>query len=96
MADAFGVDPDRLADILQRMAHYQVVTDSMLAEIDVVANNLQHNWDGAAGDAYDTRHDQWRRGAAMMRDALVHLRQAGAHAHQAYTSAIEANQKIWA
>ena len=96
MADAFGVDPDRLADILQRMAHYQVVTDSMLAEIDVVANNLQRNWDGAAGDAYDARHDQWRRGAAMMRDALVHLRQAGAHAHQAYTSVIKANQKIWA
>ena len=56
MADAFGVDPARLADILQRMAHYQVVTDSMLAEIDVVANNLQHNWDGAVLPEMRTTH----------------------------------------
>ncbi|MCX2934246.1 WXG100 family type VII secretion target [Mycobacterium sp. CVI_P3] len=95
MADAFAVDLDRLADIVDRMAAYQAVVDAMLEECDAVVANLHAQWEGVASEAHDAVHKQWKEGADMMRNALAQLRSAGAHAHTAYGGAIEANLKIW-
>ena len=95
MADAFAVDLDRLADIVERMASYQATVDSMLDECDAVVANLHANWYGVANDAHDAVHKQWKEGADMMRNALAQLRSAGGHAHTSYSGAVEANLKIW-
>jgi uncharacterized protein YukE len=58
-------------------------------------DTLHQNWEGAASRAHAEAHDRWKAGAAMMRNALGHLRPAGGHAHTAYNSAIEANKSIW-
>ena len=95
MADAFAVDLDRLADILERMTWYQAVVDSMLDECDSVVDNLHATWEGEASAAHAAAHEQWRQGADMMRTALGQLRSAGEHAHTSYSSAVEANLKTW-
>ncbi len=95
MADAFAVDVDRLSDIVERMASYQTVVDSMLEECDAVVANLHAQWKGVASESHAAVHEQWMQGADMMRNALAQLRAAGAHAHTSYSGAIEANRKIW-
>lgn len=95
MAEAFAVDLDRLADIVERMAAYQTVVDSMLEECDSVVANLHAQWDGVASESHAAVHKQWKEGADMMRTALAQLRAAGAHAHTSYSGAVEANLKIW-
>lgn len=95
MSDAFAVDLDRLASIVERMASYQSVVDSMLEECDAVVANLHAQWDGAASESHAAVHKQWKEGADMMRNALGQLRAAGTHAHTSYSSAVEANLKIW-
>jgi WXG100 family type VII secretion target len=95
MADAFAVDLDRLGDIVERMASYQQVVDSMLDECDAVVANLHAQWDGVASQSHAAVHEQWKQGADMMRNALGQLRAAGAHAHTSYSGAVEANRKIW-
>lgn len=95
MTDAFAVDLDKLADIIERMASYQVVVDSMLQECDTVVLNLHANWEGVASEAHAAAHEQWKQGADLMRSALGQLRAAGSRAHTSYTGAIEANQKTW-
>ncbi len=47
MADAFAVDLDKLADIVERMAAYQAVVDSMLEECDAVVANLHAQWEAS-------------------------------------------------
>ncbi|MGY4710181.1 WXG100 family type VII secretion target [Mycolicibacterium sp. CBM1] len=95
MADAFSVDLDRLADILERMTSYQSLVDSMLEECDSVVANLHATWEGAASTAHAAAHEQWKQGADMMRTALGQLRSAGDHAHTSYSKAVEANLNTW-
>lgn len=95
MADAFAVDLDRLNGIVERMASYQQVVDSMLEECDAVVANLHAQWDGVASASHAAVHEQWKQGADMMRVALGQLRSAGAHAHGSYSGAVEANLRIW-
>ena len=95
MADAFAVDLDRLADIVERMASYQTTVDSMLDECDAVVANLHAQWKGVASESHAAVHEQWKQGADMMRNALAQLRWRETHAHTSYSGAIEANLKIW-
>jgi WXG100 family type VII secretion target len=95
MADAFRVDPQALADAVQRMTEFQRYAESMLTEIDSLASNLHATWSGEAAAAHAEAHARWARGEAMMRAALARLQAAGATAHSNYTGAMSTNLAMW-
>jgi ESAT-6 family protein len=95
MADAFRVDPEALADAVQRMAEFQRHAESMLSEIDSLVSNLHATWSGEGAAAHAEAHRHWARGEAMMREALGQLRSAGATAHDNYTGAMSTNLAMW-
>jgi WXG100 family type VII secretion target len=96
VADQFAVDIKGLGDIVERMAQYQNVVDSMLDEIDTTVANLHLTWNGDASQAHADAHKEWKEGAEMMRKALEQLKTAGSHAEKAYRGAVEANKSMWA
>lgn len=89
------MDPQALADAVQRMADFQRHTESMLAEIDSLVSSLHVTWTGRGAAAHAEVHRHWARGEAMMREALAQLRAAGATAHHNYTSAMATNLAMW-
>jgi WXG100 family type VII secretion target len=95
MAEAFRVDPQALADTVQRMVEFQRHAESMLAEIDSLVTNLHATWTGQGATAHAEAHRHWARGEAMMREALAQLRAAGATAHRNYTGAMSTNSAMW-
>ena len=95
MADAFRVDPQALADAVQRMAEFQRYAEDMLAETDSRVTNLHATWTGRGAAAHAEAHRHWARGEAMMRAALAQLRAAGATAHHNYTGAMSTNSAMW-
>jgi WXG100 family type VII secretion target len=95
MAEAFRVDPEALADAVQRMAEFQRYAENMLAEIDSVVSNLNTTWTGQGAAAHAEAHQHWARGEAMMREALAQLKTAGATAHRNYTRAMSTNLAMW-
>jgi WXG100 family type VII secretion target len=95
VAEAFRVDPQALADTVQRMVEFQHHAESMLAEIDSLVTNLHATWTGQGAAAHAEAHRHWARGEAMMRDALAQLRTAGATAHRNYTAAMSTNSAMW-
>lgn len=95
VADHFAVDPEAIADALDRMTDFQRTAEALLAEIDTTVKNLHVTWSGEAATAHTDAHDRWSRGAAMMREALDQLHKAGSGAHGNYTAVIAANQKMW-
>jgi WXG100 family type VII secretion target len=95
MAEAFRVDPQALADSMQRMTEFQHYAESMLAEIDSLVANLHATWSGEGAAAHAEAHRHWARGEAMMREALAQLRTAGATAHRNYTGAMSTNLAMW-
>jgi uncharacterized protein YukE len=46
MPETFRVDPEALADAVERMAEFQRYAESMLAEIDSQVANLHATWSG--------------------------------------------------
>jgi WXG100 family type VII secretion target len=95
VAEAFRVDPQALADTVQRMVEFQRHAESMLAEIDSLVTNLHATWTGQGATAHSEAHRHWARGEAMMREALAQLRAAGATAHRNYTGAMSTNSAMW-
>lgn len=95
MADTFSVDPDALADALQRMGEFVRHTESVIAEINSLVTHLHETWSGQAATAHAEAHRHWSRGEATMREALAQLKTAGTTAHHNYTDAMAANMAMW-
>ena len=95
MAEAFQVDPDALADAVERMAEFQRYAECMISEIDSLVSNLHTTWTGEGATAHAEAHRHWARGEAMMREALAQLRAAAHIAHANYTGAMAKNLSMW-
>jgi len=95
MAEPFQVDPDALADAVERMAEFQRYAENVLSEIDSLVSNLHATWTGEGAAAHAEAHRQWARGEAMMREALAQLRAAAHTAHGNYTGAMSTNFAMW-
>lgn len=95
MADAFSVDPDALADALQRMSDFVRHAESLVAEIDTLVGHLDGTWSGRAATAHAEAHRHWSRGEATMREALAQLKSAGTTAHDNYTRVMATNLAMW-
>jgi WXG100 family type VII secretion target len=93
--DAFSVDPDALADVLQLMGEFARHTESVVAEIDSLVTHLHQTWSGEAARAHADAHRHWSHGEATMREALEQLKTAGTTAHHNYTGAIATNTGMW-
>jgi WXG100 family type VII secretion target len=95
VAEAFRVDPQALADAVQRMTEFQRYAEHRLTEIDSQVTNLHATWTGQGATAHADAHRHWARGEAMMREALAQLRTAGETAQRNYTGAIAKNLSMW-
>lgn len=95
MAEAFRVDPEALAEALERMGEFQRFAESLLPEIDSLVTNLHDTWSGEGAAAHAEAHRHWSGGAAMMRQALDQLKAAGCAAHANYTGVMAANLNMW-
>jgi ESAT-6 family protein len=95
VADAFRVDPEALADAVERMAEFQRYAESMISEIDSLVSNLHTTWTGEGARAHAEAHQHWARGEAIMREALAQLRATARTAHGNYTGAVAKNLSMW-
>lgn len=95
MAEAFAVDPEGLADAVERMSVFQNTLEGLLSEIESAVQNLHMTWGGEAAGAHTAAHQQWTRGAAMMREALTKVQAAGGGAHGNYAGAVSTNSQMW-
>lgn len=95
MADAFSVDPEALADAIQRMDEFTQHTESVVREIDSLVTHLHQTWSGKAAAAHAEAHRHWSRGEATMREALQQLKVAGHTAHRNYTGVMATNTSMW-
>lgn len=95
VAEAFRVDPEALADAVQRMAEFQRYAEDMIAEIDSRVTRLHQTWTGEGAAAHAEAHQHWVRGEAMMREALAQLGKAASTAHGNYTGAMSKNLGMW-
>ncbi len=95
MSDAFSVEPEALADALQRMDEFEKHVENMVSEIDSLVAQLHGTWSGHAAAAHAEAHRHWSRGEAMMREALAQLKSAGTTAHHNYTGVMTTNMTMW-
>src|SRR4051812_41037245 len=91
----YRVDLDLLDDNIARMAAFEKSLETRLAALQQEIDELHLSWTGLAATAQKTAHEQWSKGEAQMRQALVELRKAAEVAHHNYSAAAAANLGMW-
>ncbi|AMT71997.1 WXG100 family type VII secretion target [Mycobacteroides abscessus subsp. massiliense] len=96
MSGEFGVVPDELMRIIERMTEVEQRAEASIAAMDSEVRNLHATFTGEAATAHAQAHEKWARGAEQMRHALKGLRDASHAAHGNYTGAAAKNLQNWA
>lgn len=89
------MDPQALADAVQRMVAFQRHAEDIITEIDARVTRLHSSWSGEAAAAHAAAHQHWVRGESMMRQALAQLQKVATTAHGNYTDAMSTNLSMW-
>jgi WXG100 family type VII secretion target len=96
MSRAFGVDLDELQHKIEEMVAFEKKIEQALEHLDHVVEGLHLTWTGQSAVAHREAHAEWVDGMRAMRTGLVEMRDAAQRAHDNYTSAAEANSRMWA
>lgn len=94
-ADAFEVDPDQLAHVVDRMAACESGLRDLAADLERRVQALHLTWRGDAAAAHELAQAAWDDGFREMRDALRQMRTAARTAHDNYTAAADTNLRMW-
>lgn len=95
MSTKYMVDLGELDGSISDMGTFDGRLQKHLAALDVVVAQLHDEWHGAAAAAQRDAHEKWTSGADEMRSALAEMQAAAKVAHVNYTSAADANQRMW-
>ncbi|SHQ33989.1 ESAT-6-like protein 12 [Mycobacteroides abscessus subsp. bolletii] len=91
--DAYKVDLEALDDLITHMAQFTKATDS---NVELIAGYVAKiPWQGATERAHKERQAQWDSGIKDLLEGLAKIREGAKTAHGNYTSAINANLKMW-
>lgn len=91
--DAYTVDLEALDDLITGMGQFTKATDSNVDLIDAYV--AQMPWQGETACAHAQWQAQWRAGVEDLQEGLRKIRDSAKTAHENYTSAINANLKMW-
>jgi WXG100 family type VII secretion target len=96
MPRTYSVDLGELQQKIDEMAAFDKTIERALEHLDRVVEGLHITWTGQAAVAHREAHEQWVAGMREMHTGLVEMRDAAHRAHGNYTSAVEANSRMWA
>jgi WXG100 family type VII secretion target len=96
MPRKYAVDLGQLQHKIDEMAAYEQKIEQALQHLDRVIERLHITWTGQAAIAHRAAHEEWVAGMKQMHAGLVEMRDAAHRAHGNYTSAVEANSRMWA
>jgi WXG100 family type VII secretion target len=96
MPRAYAVDLGELQQKIDEMAAFEKRIEKALEHLDHVVEGLHVTWTGQAADAHRAAHAEWVAGMKQMHTGLREMRDAAQRAHGNYTSAVEANSRMWA
>ncbi len=92
---AFRADLDALAELVARLAAFDVRAEELGADLDAQVRRLHGQWSGPAAQAHLSAHERWTNGAVHMRAAARELRSVVVTAQANYGSAAAANVRMW-
>lgn len=95
MSDAYRVDLDRLADIVDQIDRFTKHVEAALDDIDTQVGRLHTTWAGAAAAKHQQAYEQWVRGMREMGVGLLAMRRNAEVAHTNYVGAATANASMW-
>jgi ESAT-6 family protein len=96
MPRKYAVDLGELQQKIDEMASFEKRIEQALEHLDRVVEGLHVTWTGQAAVAHREAHEKWVAGMKEMHTGLVEMREAARRAHGNYTSAVEANSRMWA
>ncbi|WP_018680391.1 WXG100 family type VII secretion target [Actinokineospora enzanensis] len=91
----FRVDPAHLDHVVDEVSRFDTHLQAALDDADKRVDQLHATWSGDAADRHRLAHEEWKRGAGKMREALTAMREIARTASGNYTDAATANARMW-
>ncbi|WP_072805555.1 WXG100 family type VII secretion target [Rhodococcoides yunnanense] len=91
----YAVDAEMLADAERRLSDFADHCAEQLRRVEGIVGSNHLRWTGEGASAYESRHSDWVRSAASMREHLVAIQQRAGTARDAYRDALAANSKMF-
>jgi len=91
----YTLDSDDLDDVITRLEGCEARLLTLAVDLDKQMVVLKETWEGLAAQAHTEAHQEWARGMAAMREAMVDLRAAARLAYGNYLAAGDANSTMW-
>lgn len=93
---SFTVDLELLQELVEQAAAFEQRFETLRDEVDARVRRVHAVWTGVAAAEQAEAQQRWTTGAAEMHEALTVLRSIAATARANYSSAVRANQQMWA
>jgi WXG100 family type VII secretion target len=91
----FTVDVEDLQRVKREMLTTHQRLQTLAADLEKQMATLHDTWEGEAAEAQKLAQAEWRKGFALMRDALEELHLVATTAHTNYTASADANLAMW-
>ena len=91
----YAVDLAELAATVDRLARTGAALDDLLGQVAARVSALHDTWSGLAAGAQAVAQAEWEAGFREMCEGLAAMRSAGATAPGHYSSAADANVRMW-
>jgi WXG100 family type VII secretion target len=85
----------QLAEVIDELTRITAELDEALSDADAASHRLHGTWEGDSSEAHTVAHFSWSNDSHDMATALAEMRVLLRGAHDNYSSAIEANTKMW-
>ncbi len=90
----YSVDVDALNELRSKMQAYLAHCESSLSRVESLIEQVSQSWDGAAAQAYESRHRDWVQAAHDMRIALADFTDWSTQAEDAYRTVMAMNLRM--
>lgn len=90
----YTVDVDALNELQAKMAQFVTHATDSLSRVEGLIGQVAADWDGAAAQAYQQRHQRWAEALREMNVSVDDFKQWTAQAEQAYRTAMAINLRM--
>lgn len=94
IVDGYTVDVDALSELQSRMTQFVTHASDSLSRVESLIGLVCADWDGAAAQAYQQRHQRWADALRELNANVNDFKEWTARAEQAYRTAMETNLRM--
>ncbi|MBD0862470.1 WXG100 family type VII secretion target [Gordonia sp. zg691] len=92
---SYRIEFPEVAGFVDDLTRFARNVDDRMRALELRITDLHLAWTGEGANAHRSAHGQWREGATEIRDAIIDIRRAADHSHNAFRDLQDHQRTMW-